>query len=480
MNIVMELLREKSAQTPKQIAIVTPSSEVTFENLLSQVISASEKLSDLGVKPKQTVLILLPGYQNWVVSLALWRIGAVSISSSGQVETVDTLKRFHWCVSAESDVPEKSKDSESNLLGYSPTWFEAKPLSEVPDHQFQPNDIVRGISTSGSTGKNKLAAFSHRALKARIYNLKSAWTSGLKEYNFMPIGSTGGLSTALSSLVSDNPYFVLDSYRDVTLNFLEERGIQELTGSPQQIGLLIKSMREAGRAELPVERVKLAGSSISAKQLLQIQSALTADVLSIFGSTETGTIFTHPIKTPLELAKLGQLAPWASYQILDAQGSPVPEGEVGELTVRSEAMFEGYFNSCLELTLQPRQEFFATGDQAVLSNGEVSFVGRFSDVINVAGEKIDAVAVESYAKTVEGVLNAMSFASEDESGLGIHVIAISTGPSFAMADFQRLINGQFGQMAPSLIWKKADLPSGELGKPARWVLEQQYRELRGI
>jgi acyl-coenzyme A synthetase/AMP-(fatty) acid ligase len=479
-NIVMELLRSRSASNPTQLAIVTPSREVSFENLLRQVLAASGKLKDLGVRENQTVLLLLPGYQNWVMSLALWRIGAIGISSSGQLETLASLKRFHWCVTAESDIPKSDGNEKSNLLGFSESWFEASTPPLFEDYQYQPEDLLRGISTSGSTGKNKIAAFTHRALQARINNLKSAWAGDKREYNFMPIGSTGGLSTALASLVTENPYYVLDTYQSLDLRFLAQQGIQELTGSPQQIGLLVRALAGTSRPDLTIERVKLAGSSISAKLFTQIQSVLAPTVLSIYGSTETGTIFHNALRTPDELSDLGQLASWAGYQIVDAEGEVVPPGTVGELRVRSDAMFAGYLTDCIELILEPRQEYFATGDQAVLSEGNLKFVGRFSDIINVAGEKINAVAVESFAKNIPGVLDAMCFASEDESGLGIHVMALSTSEGFEMAAFKKLVNAQFGRRAPSMIWLNSDLPTGELGKPARWVLEKQYRERRGL
>lgn len=86
--------------------------------------------------------------------------------------------------------------------------------------------------------------------------------------------------------------------------------------------------------------------------------------------------------------------------ILDESGRPVPQGEVGEVCIRSNAVMKGYWRRP-DLTRQAlRDNWFHTGDAGYLDDeGFLFLVDRYKDMIITGGENV-------YSNEVEGVLLA--------------------------------------------------------------------------
>jgi len=82
-------------------------------------------------------------------------------------------------------------------------------------------------------------------------------------------------------------------------------------------------------------------------------------------------------------------------KVLDAKGTELGCGAVGEVAVRSEAVMSGYVREP-ELNKQRFHDgFFRTGDFGYLNSaGNLYLVGRMGRVINIAGIKIDPAEIE--------------------------------------------------------------------------------------
>lgn len=98
-------------------------------------------------------------------------------------------------------------------------------------------------------------------------------------------------------------------------------------------------------------------------------------------------------------------------RIADPAGQALPEGEVGELWLRGQAVFHGYWNKP-EATAEAFSDgWFRTGDLACLRDGDVYIVDRIKDMVIRGGENV-------YCVEVEGVLFAHP-AIADAAVLGV-------------------------------------------------------------
>lgn len=134
--------------------------------------------------------------------------------------------------------------------------------------------------------------------------------------------------------------------------------------------------------------------------------------------------------TPFGEHKLGSIGlparhpdhdrPFVSVRVTDEHGNDLPDGQPGELLVRSQILMQGYYRDPEQTAAAFRDGWFRTGDMAYRdANGYYYFVGRKKDIIrrrgeNISGAEIDRV-VASHPKVLEVAAIAVPSAlGEDE------------------------------------------------------------------
>src|SRR5690606_28056951 len=90
-------------------------------------------------------------------------------------------------------------------------------------------------------------------------------------------------------------------------------------------------------------------------------------------------------------------APLVDLAILDDAGNPVPQGERGEVCIRSVACFEGYWgNPRATAEAFTADGYFRSGDIGYLDeDGYLFIVDRKKDIIIRGGENISCQEVEA-------------------------------------------------------------------------------------
>ena len=82
------------------------------------------------------------------------------------------------------------------------------------------------------------------------------------------------------------------------------------------------------------------------------------------------------------------------FQIVAADGAPLPARAVGEILIRSDSLFMGYYNRP-DLTAQAlRDGWYWSGDLGFAVDGELYVVGRKKDLIITAGKNIHPQDIE--------------------------------------------------------------------------------------
>ncbi|KAK7709061.1 putative secondary metabolism biosynthetic enzyme [Diaporthe eres] len=130
-----------------------------------------------------------------------------------------------------------------------------------------------------------------------------------------------------------------------------------------------------------------------------------------FGMTETcaGAIFNlacpdYDAERGYAVASLGTCMKGIEMRVMSGS-SLATRGEPGDLEVRGEVVFGGYYRN-LEATADafPSQDgWFRTGDQACIdSNGNLRLIGRKKDVVNINGIKIGIADIDSVLEQALG------------------------------------------------------------------------------
>jgi acyl-CoA synthetase (AMP-forming)/AMP-acid ligase II len=102
------------------------------------------------------------------------------------------------------------------------------------------------------------------------------------------------------------------------------------------------------------------------------------------------------------------------------------DGEAGEILIRTEALFSGYWgNEGFSTNSLSPDGWYSTGDYGFLASGELYVIGRLKDIVIVGGQNVFPEDVESVVNTVAGIYpgRVVAFGVED-SQLGTEALAV--------------------------------------------------------
>jgi acyl-coenzyme A synthetase/AMP-(fatty) acid ligase len=150
-----------------------------------------------------------------------------------------------------------------------------------------------------------------------------------------------------------------------------------------------------------------------------------------------------------------------------------PEADSSRVRVQSNAVGDGYFPEPNEETLG--NGFFIPDDLLRKSDNGFRIVGRASDLINVAGKKINPAEVEAELLRCAGVKQAVVFGRESPSRhqeVAACVVATSkvSEAHLLKACRERLSAWQ----VPRQIFLLAEIPVNERGKMSRRDLARRF------
>ncbi len=92
------------------------------------------------------------------------------------------------------------------------------------------------------------------------------------------------------------------------------------------------------------------------------------------------------------------------FRIVDENGKELPRGEIGEITIKSPAMMNGYFNDEKATENAIRDGWLFTGDLGYMDeDGFVFFKQRIKRVVKVSGVAVFPTEIERLVESVPGV-----------------------------------------------------------------------------
>ena len=119
-----------------------------------------------------------------------------------------------------------------------------------------------------------------------------------------------------------------------------------------------------------------------------------------YGLTESGPIITLNPRGRNKLGTIGPALPGFECKVIDSDGNILPQGEAGELVVRSECNALGYYNRPEAQAERFRDGWVYTGDIVACDpDGWYTFRGRVDDQMQVGGENVFPAEVENILAT---------------------------------------------------------------------------------
>jgi len=297
---------------------------------------------------------------------------------------------------------------------------ETSPVTYVADRT--PEDTATLLYTSGTTGRPKGVQNTYSMALCNAIVLGSAFrlNSSSRALVVLPLFHTGGLN------IFSNPIFFYGGTNVVLREFdptqvvsiLKDRefGISHILAVPTIYGLL---QAEAGFAQgWTTEPYGLAVSAAPCPVPL-IQSYAEHGLLlrQGWGMTEVGpqALLSPYEQRPSKYGSSGLPSMFVSTALVDPEGQPVADGEIGELLVKGPSVTTGYRNQP-EATAQAfRDGWFRTGDAAYRDEDGYHFiVDRLKDMYISGGENVYPAEVEHVISQLPDVAECAVVRMSDE------------------------------------------------------------------
>ncbi len=160
-----------------------------------------------------------------------------------------------------------------------------------------------------------------------------------------------------------------------------------------------------------------------------------------YGMSEIPGVLNNPFEGPHKIGSMGRPSrhpdhgmAFAEMKVVDEAGRDLPDGETGELAVRTPIVMKGYYRDPGQTAAAFRDGWFLTGDLGHRdADGYFWFVARKQDIIRKRGENISGAELDRVIGAHPDVAEAAAIPVPDPLGEDEILVAIVRKPGATVA-----------------------------------------------
>ena len=404
-----------NSDRPDKVALVEGDKAFTYAQIEHCIVHfASGLLAGRSDLKEARVAFLIPAGVDYVTALhGVWRAGGIAIP----LNVASAESEWEHCLTS-AGVTQVIADEQTfgSIEGLCERL--SIPIATVSDTltdsvssfpELSPARRAMIVFTSGTTSKPKGAVTTHGNIAAQIETLITAWEWHADDVIplFLPLHHVHGIInvlscalwagatvyampkldlTALCAQVAADTFSVFMAVPTIyvkLIDHLETLEDEEIEGICE--GFANMRLNVSGSAACPVE-------------VFEEWRDLTGQMLlERYGMTEIGMALSNPYRGERRPGYVGQALPDVAVRLVDEEGGIVTgEDAPGEIQIQSPTVFLEYWGNAEATETSFSDEWFCTGDIAVIEDGYCRIMGRSSvDIIKSGGYKLSALEIEN-------------------------------------------------------------------------------------
>ena len=467
-----EHLARHARSKPTALALATTSGDFTFRQVHDHVQRVAGMLREMGIRPGDIVATDLANDLNLVFMEALFHEAAIGCIFPGAV-TLNNPVGFDWLLAREyaKDFPR-----ERTLIVDEMFMLAAAQAPAADAHRFADMDSVcRLVFSSGTTGAPVAVPFTIRQMEGRIAISETQW--GAVKPVMSLVGIIGGLGFVHAySCVAHGDKFICAGPTAKNLAQIRRNFVATVIGSPVQLRDLVREATHESVRMDDLVRVCSTGAHLPADLVDEVATVTGAQVINVYGSTETGTVSMQPA-ADAQTGDVGLFDASAEIQIVDDEDEPVPDGVIGIIRWRRPFQADSYYRTPDGARTALRDGWFYPGDMGLLApDGHLHLAGRSSEIINAGGVKLDPSRIDAALQASGLVDDVAAFAHSGPRAPNGFSIAVVPSPSFDTAALERIVAAQARGLVPDYVIQVTSIPRGPTGKIRRFELTRRLRD----
>lgn len=502
-------------RTPDAAALISDDREITYKGFSDAVRRFAKALLALGVEKGDRVATLQTPHPDFAVAfLGTSLIGAIWVGLNPKYQPAELRyvvgDAEPKIILARGRVGDRSFVSdvtawkvvmpsvEHIVLYGDETWDSALSYGDyleagdtISDEALQTAASDAGnkdpcliVYTSGSTGAPKGALLHHKGVALFSAMQNRLWpVSPLKTLNYFPINHIGSLiDVMMPTVVAGGAMRLLEAFDpERALDVMLEEKVSFWASVPSVFAMQFDIPDVEKRDFSAVQLAVWEGARLSA-ELARRLGKLCPRLATNYGMTETTSAITiiEPTDDIEVLTEtVGLPAPDVEVRIANADGDGVPLGDAGEIVVRSERNFLGYWRRP-QATKDAFTDdgFFRTGDLGVMrEDGRIKLVGRLKEMYKSGGYNVYPKEIEAVIEGHPGVAQAAVVAAPDDTWGEIGVAFVSPKAGAGVDDLEAWCEERLANYKrPKRYVIEAELPLLPIGKIDKSALKKRAVE----
>jgi benzoate-CoA ligase len=505
----------------KKTAIIFEDRRITYAEVAENVRNMAHSLVEAGLLPEQRVLVCMQDRPEFVYA---W-FGAIKAGATvtqvnpllpvedyeyylnyvkpqyafvdeASIENfTEALKKTRYCNAGwhPDDVVVVREADDDNEPDDHISW---NNFIQVPDEddEFKPwptrkDDPAVWLFTSGSTGQSKGAVHTHAhfAFNTEVYAKRFI---GMREQDITIAGprlffgyATGTNLMFPFAVGATTVLFKERPLPETILPLIEKHKATVFTSVPTLINNILQSPQARREAMRSVRFMWSAGEALPADLHQRWETAFGVPIIDGIGSAESFHIYisNRPSGSwgPADIrpGSLGRLVPGYSAKLLDDDGAPVKQGDVGTLWVGGDSIATHYHSAYDKSREHLRGGWVVSGDKFRQdAQGYWYYEGRGDDLLKVGGIFVSPLEVENCLMQHPAVKECCVIGKNDEAGLTKPLALVVRAQSANEADLiQHCKSKLVHYKAPR--WVKfidRPLPRNDRDKIDRKALRKEY------
>jgi malonyl-CoA/methylmalonyl-CoA synthetase len=503
-------LSEVAGRYGKRPAIIFENAPYTYHDLDKEVERYSALLERLNVKPGDRVAVQLPKQMEFIfLELAILSIGATALPLNTDYKA-EEIEYFLTDSDSSLFFTDRQRFSQAEaklkmLTGlkvvlvdsaeHSGTLSLERELEKVPrdytrEYPTGADDVAVICYTSGTTGRPKGAMITHKNLISNTAALHEIWEWTDRDVllHALPLFHVHGLFVALHGGLHAGATIIMQEKFDPARIWttIERAKCTLFMGVPTMYQRLLNQWESMDtKPALNSMRVFISGSApLLEAQFNRFERNTGFRILERYGMTEAGMIASNRIDPNGRKAQsVGYPLSGVEIRVVSQSGENVSPGDVGEVWVRGDNVFKGYWRMPEKTDESFEDNWLKTGDlgyQDPRDNARLYLVGRAKELIITGGYNV-------YPKEVENVLEGHVAIREaaviglPDMDFGEKVTAVVVpNESHTELSPESLISYCKSHLAnykcPKMVFFVDGLPRNAMGKLQKNVLTNRFRE----
>jgi acyl-CoA synthetase (AMP-forming)/AMP-acid ligase II len=422
----------------------------TYAQLRAEVERKAGGWAGLGVGPGDVVAIVAKNSADFLVhAFALMRAGVTPafvnwrLSPRELTEVLALLEPKAVATDPEFTDLVKAAWPQSSRV----TIGDALDGPVPPRPALSGDTVLALVHTSGTTGRAKAIPLRHGALMMSVADFAieiGDQVAGSRHLQILPLFHLGGFGQCMQAILTAGTVYIHTAFNPAAvIDAIQANRIEFFTAGPSLIDMLVAEIRRRAQDDQQgpdlssLREIAYGTAPITPSSLTAALAAFGCRFRQIYGNTESQSMISllapedHQPGHP-RLDSAGRVSFGWEVRIVDPDGGDLPRDVPGELLIRGECLFSGYWRApAATAAAFVEGGWYRTGDIAKLTaDGYLYILDRANDMIISGGENIYPAEVEAVLARHPAVADVAVLGRPDPTwGEAVHAVVIpAPGP----------------------------------------------------